>query len=475
MFKVLVGPPKESDGTDAPVKPKRKSTPAQAQASRNNASKSTGPRTEAGKAIAKMNGVIHGMASTTPFVLEGEEDEAEIQAKIDRYIIELGAVTEAERDQAELAVHAFFRVRRVRRADRAAEARVKNRVKNLDDEDEGLVLNDIVAGLKADPVATIFRLRGSSLGIHWILNQVVLLEEYLHNRYSFHPSERVRAIQLCGRRPQDLFHDPVVLRWDLVYLSGLHGPGQITAQQAAVILWDDRPEGMPLDEFERRLGELLPQLDDRAQGRTFLLEMLQGMKDGLLERLAVIEQREQIDGPLEIREAEVSANADCMRRLRYQRENERARQGALRELRALQEMRLKYQGVLGEPVAEASPTDGFEDVPAPAAGPATVSRTEAGATQVEASQEACTTIGSDAREPATAGHAEARVMPAAGDLDGDAPAGNAVLDRPTAVCRTEAGATQVVTGANAGHADPPPGCVRDPRDNPSPTQGGSSG
>jgi hypothetical protein len=80
-----------------------------------------------------------------------------------------------------------------------------------------------------------------------------------------------------------------------------------------------------------------------------------------------------------------------MARMRYRRESQRGRQGALRELHQSQVMRLKYQGELGGTSPAAAPAAGT----APAAGPAAAAprtpepageagqRTEAAAPQVQ--------------------------------------------------------------------------------------------
>jgi hypothetical protein len=81
----------------------------------------------------------------------------------------------------------------------------------------------------------------------------------------------------------------------------------------------------------------------------------------------------------------VSVNADCMKRLRYRRETQRAQESAMRLFHQLKTTRLKHgeepvepaaedvDASLGEPAATPSPPE-----PAPEA----VHRTEAAATQV---------------------------------------------------------------------------------------------
>src|SRR5439155_14797776 len=131
------------------------------------------------------------------------------------YNVELAAETQAEKDAVFLAVTNFVKYQRCLAADGAAETRVVNRVQHQRDDQQALRLEDLIANLAASPGAAIIQLRSFSLGIDWILQQVELLEEHLQTSRSLHPSQRVMAISICGRRPCNLFIDPVVMQWNL--------------------------------------------------------------------------------------------------------------------------------------------------------------------------------------------------------------------------------------------------------------------
>jgi hypothetical protein len=358
--------PKRPPADPPPPKRKHVMTPARQRACEANSKKSTGP-SEEGKKTSRLNRVSHALCSELPLVMPGEDPEA-VNSKIERYISILGAANEVERDQVILAVHALARVQRSAGAGIAAATRVVNRVKNQFDNEQQLVVKDLVANLQADPAGSLVKLRCSSHGIHWLLKQITLLEGFLDIAYSFHPGQRLHAISLFGRRPQDLFTDRVVMQWNLDYLSGLHGPNQITAAQAAEILKKDRPAEMPHEEFELRLNEVLPALTDRKQGNTYLKEALKLYRQDLRELLTQVEDQEAIDQALAVTAAMSPVDDEGMRRLRYQRENERAYHGALRQLRSLQEMRLKYEGVLGDGVDPVATEADEDEAPAVVAG-----------------------------------------------------------------------------------------------------------
>ena len=88
---------------------------------RTNSQKSTGPRTAAGKARSKLNGLKHGLRAAT-LVLPGEDPEA-LEHRFDAWTDELDPRTDLERYFVRSAVEASWRLDRVRRAETAAVAR----------------------------------------------------------------------------------------------------------------------------------------------------------------------------------------------------------------------------------------------------------------------------------------------------------------------------------------------------------------
>src|SRR5262249_5828217 len=161
----------------------------------------------------------------------------------------------------------------------------------------------LVAKLAASPAATVAQLRDFTMGLRYLLGQVELLEDHLRSSSSFHPGQRVLAIHLCGRNPRDLLTDPVVKQWNLRYLSGLHGPGRITGDQAAQAFIRDVPDGVGPQEFARRLGEWLAELQDTATGRSLLRQSLAELRSNLQTRYQVVAEREDADQELAVKEA----------------------------------------------------------------------------------------------------------------------------------------------------------------------------
>jgi hypothetical protein len=313
--------------------------------------------------------------------MPGEDGEA-VQNKINLYIIEQGAETQAEKDCIEVAVKNFFKFKRCDDADTAAEDRVVNDVANNFVDRQCLRCAQVVPNLASAPAATIIELRSFSHGICWALSQVELLEEHLQRHTTFEPHQRLLFIRLCGRNPRDMFTDPIVKQSNLDYLSGLHGAGNITVAQAAELFAEDRPAEMPLNEFDWILAKWLKELVSVKEGQALLRQSVAELE----QRLAKVDEREAIDLALAVREAKVSVNDGCMKRLRYRRESERGQQAAMRLFHQLQMMRLKYGDRLGigapAAPAQAEPADpkGGESPSTPPA--ESGQRTEAAAPEV---------------------------------------------------------------------------------------------
>jgi hypothetical protein len=383
-------------------RPKRKHvmTEARLAAAKANAAKSCGPHDTS---KTRLNGLVHGCCSELPIVMPGEDPQA-LQDRLDLYITELGARTQAERDALEVSVLNYHRFKRADRADTAAETRVVEDVKNNFDDRQLTRLDELVANLAASPVATILELRQFSHGIKWCLKQLDLLEQQMEIHPVLHSDQLLLAIYLSARRPQNLFTDSVVKKWNLHNLSALYGPGTLTAANLAGFLKDEQPAEMTDLQFECRLGDWLEEMVSKEEGETWLLDSLDELRAGLERRLDVVKERERIDRERAVEAAAVSVNADCMKRLRYRRETQRAQESAMRLFHQLKAQRVKHGEEPVEPAAEDAGASETEAAAAPSASepaPEAVYRTEAAATQVSDG------IGSNDDDFSTAGGSEA--------------------------------------------------------------------
>src|SRR5918998_1514436 len=99
----------------------------QAAANRENATKSTGPKSETGKAIAKLNAVKHGGLSPLP-VLPELEAPGEWEAHLDGTLASLAPVGHLETVLAERVALILWRMNRVARFEREITAVGQGRV-----------------------------------------------------------------------------------------------------------------------------------------------------------------------------------------------------------------------------------------------------------------------------------------------------------------------------------------------------------
>jgi hypothetical protein len=199
-------------------KPKRWCSPEQRAVNKRNASFSTGARTHAGREISKFNGLTHGMACKEPVVLPGE-DAGLLKAKIDLRIIEQDAQTDAERTEVKNAVESQWRVDRCRNADTSAVTRTHNNFDEAYDDRLEAEVNALILQLPENPRLVTSQRQNSTIGLDYLVGELVVLREELASSGSFATDQRVHLIHLMRGRPCELFTDPTVLYIDRLNLG----------------------------------------------------------------------------------------------------------------------------------------------------------------------------------------------------------------------------------------------------------------
>jgi len=94
-------------------------TAAQIEANRLNALKSTGPRTERGKARAKLNALKHGMTARTMMPVLPQEDPKELEDRTQQAITAMKPRNPVELDLVRRAVRLSWAIDRAERAETA--------------------------------------------------------------------------------------------------------------------------------------------------------------------------------------------------------------------------------------------------------------------------------------------------------------------------------------------------------------------
>jgi hypothetical protein len=160
--------------------------------------------------------------------------------------------------------------------------------------------------------------------------------------HSFEVSQRRYFLNLLGRRPGDLFIDPVVFDLDRLYLGAISGPGSFTAEGAANAFLLDRPDDMSEGEFARRLEPMVASLPTILEGHAQLVRLVDQTVAELTERVELLGLREERERYLETKVAQTDTTHDGELRERYDGMAGREHHASLRELRALQADRRKY-------------------------------------------------------------------------------------------------------------------------------------
>lgn len=213
-------------------------TTRQIEANRLNAQKSTGPRTDEGKAQSRANAVTHGLTSEDLGV-----QEPKAAAFLARREAWSGDAYEkgSEQDWAlDRAVAASFQIERCERAYDGVLARLAERAGTAWDLDRRLEVGNVAARLAKDPMRVSRRLEATRHGCELMRELWLRLGEALEDDGDWTQSQRSTALDLLGLPPD--------LRGGLTPLDPFDDSDPATRRLEVVV------------EECRRLGELLTEV-----------------------------------------------------------------------------------------------------------------------------------------------------------------------------------------------------------------------
>ncbi len=213
-------------------------SPARLAANRANALRSTGPRTEEGKAASRGNALKHGMAG------EGVALPAEDGAEVDRRFTAIEAELQPDGEVAHALVRrvALLSIRMERCATQEAAA-LSDGVRSAEgDFDEARIgeVDRLMDGLDAEPSAHLRQLRRMPEGVDRLIAAWLALKADLtctaEDRWR--PAHRLMAENLTGRRPGDFGIGRVealarAIRGDFTHLTSREGAGLDDRARAA--------------------------------------------------------------------------------------------------------------------------------------------------------------------------------------------------------------------------------------------------
>jgi hypothetical protein len=283
-------------------------SPAQLQANRRNAARSTGPRTPLGKSVSRRNGLKHGL--TGQGIVLPEEDAEEVDRRF-------AALEEELRPTAGIELELVKRVALMTvRLDRSAEHEARSlahgmRVAVAEFDDARLAeVESLYSWIAREPETNARRLRGSPEGLARLIEAMEALRSDLAHphgyRWDFGHADHLH--HLMGRRQMDL-------------------PASRALSEAVVGRFQhlDAEDGAGLEGDDRRrwaIGELTDLIDAEVAA---LKARLEGFDRAALEH-------DRAEAPAR---ALFDASKEAVLARKYEAASERALYRALRELREI--------------------------------------------------------------------------------------------------------------------------------------------
>lgn len=283
-------------------------TEAQLRANRANAQKSTGPRTEAGKARSRLNALKHGVRSRmTPLVLP-QEDPAELEARIGAWLEDCQPTNAVERELVVRAARASWALDRADRFEtamlsrRVRKAMLQSRTKRTAKVGELGRKLFALAGrgplprpFPDDPAAFVAALEESPEGARWLIARWSEIGCLLRSDQPWSFGDQYKLVRLLGKQPRDAIDDPE--------LNALFLAWEVLEEGWGVDFWEKMLDFTPYDDpaFNswRKWREIVPRPADMDAAMTMLRQLV----DGEVERL------ENLAAELEEIECEEAAEA----------------------------------------------------------------------------------------------------------------------------------------------------------------------
>jgi hypothetical protein len=357
---------------DPRERPKRPVSEAKLAANSVNASSSHGATTTAGKARSALNAVTHGATSNTIIFLQDERPE-DFYDQVNRWAVELNAVTQAEYACVEMAVYNLWKLRRARNATAVAINEVTDNAELAFYQRQQARLYELFALIPSDPHAAFREMGQMTQGVRWFL---LMLEQFagtLQAVGKFDAQQRTELSRLFGLEPLDLCSNREVVRFLFDILALEYPAGTFTAAQAAELLAEFKPNFMTPEEYQVRLephiAGMMPVAETREYLELAIAKRIEDLTD--LLKLLKVQDEKEIAQAITLAECDVSK----VGQIREQNEGraEAAHFRSLRGLHALQNVRRKFGAGAGDPdepggpVPEAEPPAASAEGVAPAA------------------------------------------------------------------------------------------------------------
>ena len=163
---------------------------------RQNALKSTGPKTEEGKKRSRENALTHGLSGAG--VVRIEEDEEAFQAEVARWTADLKATTALDKSMIETMVIAQTRMHRAYEMEVRMLRTKSRRALDAWEEDRRIEAINTARSLSKTPEFTLARLRQSRQGCDWLMERWIDLEQALEVHGEWNEEQTALTLDLLG-------------------------------------------------------------------------------------------------------------------------------------------------------------------------------------------------------------------------------------------------------------------------------------
>ena len=184
----------EEDESERP-----KVSAARLRANRENAKKSTGPKTVAGKNRSRENALKHGL--TGEAIVLVEEDELDLEDEVEKWAEELHPNSDIERGLVKNLVVASRRLDRLQKMDSTMRIEQARRARGSWDQDRRAEVAKIAAKLAKSPFETVARLEQTPQGCDWMITCWKDLGNALEVKGDWTDPQRSLALDLLGTHP----------------------------------------------------------------------------------------------------------------------------------------------------------------------------------------------------------------------------------------------------------------------------------
>jgi hypothetical protein len=299
-------------------------TAAQIEANRQNARKSTGPRTEEGKNRSRLNALDHGCRAN--LMVLPTEVFGEYENELKAWKLSFQPRNPAEDVLVERLVSLGWQQKRI---DRAQTARLTRRIYHGEIEEADSVQEEVIElGQKLfqdacgplalhlqhkisevyedgesfrisdysvdedQPMRLVHRLQTTGAGCQWMMDQWADLRALLERGVAWLAPDKLKAVRLLGRHPIDAFDSPDVAR---VYIASFMLASQEGNPFREILneLSDNEVPSYVSYLKQRQYGALAPK--DVAAARQMLLEIVDGATARLREKAERFRQLAELD------------------------------------------------------------------------------------------------------------------------------------------------------------------------------------